>query len=207
MHQSIKKEIPDLDGDEKSSSRKRKISDEIYEAQEQDDEILIRETQTALKNLSGSWTVQGPSKNVNEDSESFQNLFDARQSRYQYDEEKGFSREKKPSEFEMKRGSAFKPLDTRKPGNYGYPFEVLLNSHPELKKTDLEDYAIAESKQYTVLQPAAENSRAASAIKDVREKIISFDHDQVSSSTCSSKFQSLSGLKGNSFYLLSSLKD
>lgn len=239
MHQSIKKEVPDADNEDKSLLRKRKSSDFNHEIpekrenganiQDHDDEVLIRETQAALKSLSGSWSKTDKSffKNSSDcaqDQNSFQNLFDTKMSRIQANKEAAWekevelhykknydgrsknlnertsSKERAQMELEIKRGSAFKPLDSRKSG---YSFDVLSYSNPEMNKAGNDDYSLAESKQYTILQPAKERSALGSVIDKILtiNSTNSLDQDQVSSSTIDSlnfnKLQMLPGNKGN----------
>lgn len=158
-------------------------------AEDQDDEKLIRETQAALKSLSGSWFEphkSNPKDKIELENSSFQNLFELKNSK-----EKSPGEAYKNSKSLFYMNSAFKPLEQRKIGQYGAYSDFHFNMHASdlhnisyKQQNDHTTDAANEFKQYTTLQPAKEGSHADCAIKNIAgSKMSASDSEQVSSST------------------------
>lgn len=188
---SMKRPFPDNNNEDPSKKFKKhdfsKSSSKLcYE--EADDETLIRETQAALKNLSGNGSeTRSTLYKSNDNEEDYPNLFDVSKESYQdyeissnYNEMMHKLSNKRISGFDpiqhqqKMMSSAFKPISEGKKGDYrGYEatndmpcFESNLVYHKPIDSPD--------SKQYTTLQPAGIGSRAASVLKDiVRDGVLS----------------------------------
>lgn len=165
-----------------------------------DDETLIRETQAALKNLSGNvCDTRSTLYKSNDNDDDYPNLFDVKESYQDYEISSNYNEvllqsihhgKMNNKRFDCNQSvqqkmSAFKPIADGKKGEYRtaappLPYDLFskdaINDLQSFEHHQVYNKPIdsPDSKQYTTLQPAGIGSRAASVLKDiVRDGILS----------------------------------
>lgn len=190
------------DNTDKEDYKKLKKNDSIKGSQklcfdDTDDETLIRETQAALKNLSGNVSdTRSTLYKSNDNDEDYPNLFDVKETYQDYEissnynetllqsihhgklNNKRFDHLNSCQNIQQKM-SAFKPILDGKKIDYRPPITSYDNISLFSKDASNELHSFEnnhvynkpidspDSKQYTTLQPAGIGSRAASVLKDI----------------------------------------